>query len=132
INGWRKKGTALPYVLANASDKEDNILGHVAAHGVAVHPLPKEFVAVAWKSPIAGAVRVAVRVAHANPACGNGVAWWLEQRRAGRATPLGEGTLDLGKEVRPAAKPLKVEKDDLVVLAVDARDGNHVCDLTEI
>jgi hypothetical protein len=132
ITGWRKKGTDLPVVLTNASDKEDHIPGRVAAHGVAVHPLPKEFVAVAWKSPIAGAVRVAVHVAHAHPACGNGVAWWLEQRRAGRATPLGEGTLDLGKEITPPAKSLTVEKGDQVVLAVDARDGNHVCDLTEI
>jgi hypothetical protein len=132
INGWRKKGTDLPVVLTNASDTEDNIPGHVAAHGVAVHPLPKEFVAVTWKSPVAGAVRAAVRVAHAHPACGNGVAWWLEQRRAGRATPLGEGALDLGKATTPPAKSLKVEKGDQVVLAVDARDGNHVCDLTEI
>jgi hypothetical protein len=135
INGWRKQGADLPEVLSNASDKEEHIPGRFSAHGVTVHPMPKEFVAVAWKSPIAGAVRVTVRVAHAHPDCGNGgngVAWWLEQRRAGRATPLGQGVLDLGQEARPPATTLKIEKGDQVVLAVDARDGNHVCDLTEI
>ncbi|HZT81155.1 MAG TPA: DUF1587 domain-containing protein, partial [Gemmataceae bacterium] len=132
INGWRKKGTDLPTLVANSSDRAEQIPGRVSAHGVAVHPMPREFVAVAWKSPVAGSIRVAVRVAHAHPACGNGVAWWLEHRRGGLATPLGEGTLDLGKETKPPARTLKVEKGDLLVLAVDARDGNHVCDLTEI
>jgi len=90
--------------------------------------MPREFVAVAWKSPVAGDVRVAVRVTHAHPACGNGVAWRLEQRRAGLASVLGAGTVDLGKEAKPPVKVVKVEKGDVLVLAVDARDGNHVCD----
>jgi hypothetical protein len=132
INGWRKKQSDLPIVVTNASDKAEQIPGHISAHGVAVHPLPKEFVAVTWKSPIAGGVRVSVRVAHAHPACGNGVAWWLEHRRDGRAAALGEGTVDLGKETTPPARTVKVEKGDMLVLAVDAREGNHVCDLTEI
>jgi hypothetical protein len=132
VNGWRKKGSDLPVLVTNASDKVEHIPGRVSPHGVAVHPLPQEFVAVAWKSPVAGRVRVALRVTHAHPACGNGVAWWLEHRRGGRATVLGEGALDLGKEARPAAQALQIAKGDLLVLAVDARDGNHVCDLTEV
>lgn len=132
INGWRKKGTDLPVLVTNSSDKVEQIPGRVSAHGVAVHPMPKEFVAVAWKSPVAGSVRVGVRIAHAHPACGNGVAWWLELRRGGRATALGEGAVDLGKETKPPEREVKVEKGDVIVLAVDARDANHVCDMTEI
>ena len=132
INGWRKQGIDLPVLVTNSSGRVEHIPGRLSAHGVAVHPTPQEFVAVAWKSPVAGNVRVAVRVAHAHPACGNGVAWWYEHRRAGRAAVLGRGTLDLGKEIKPLAKVVKVEKGDLLVLAVDARDRNHICDLTEI
>jgi mono/diheme cytochrome c family protein len=132
INGWRKKGTDLPVLVTNSSDKVEQIPGRVSPHGVAVHPLPREFVAVTWKSPVAADVRIQVRVAHAHPACGNGVAWRLEHRRAERATVLDKGTLDLGKEAKPPARTRKVEKGDQLVLAVDARDGNHVCDLTEI
>ena len=135
INGWHKKGADLPVVVTNSSDKVEQVPGRVSPHAVAVHPLPKEFVAVTWKSNVVGEVRVAVRVTHAHPACGNGVAWWLERRRAGRpgrATVLGEGVIDLGKEAKPPATMLKVEKGDLLVLAVDARDGNHACGLTEI
>src|SRR6185312_3042344 len=95
ISGWRKRGTDLPVVVANASDRAEQIPGRVSARTVAVHPTPQEFVAVAWRSPVAATVRVAVRVAHAHPACGNGVAWWLEHRRGDRATRLGEGVLDL-------------------------------------
>ncbi len=132
INGWRKRGTDLPVLVTNASDQVQHVPGRVSAHGVAMHPMPKEFVAVAWKGPAAGDVRVQGRVAHAHPACGNGVAWRLEHRRAGRAAVLGEGTLDLGKEIKPPAQALTIAKGDLLVLIVDARDGNHVCDMTEV
>src|SRR5262249_15125813 len=42
------------------------------------------------------------------------------------------GAVDLGKDVQLPARDVKVGKGDLVILAVDARDGNHVCDLTEV
>jgi hypothetical protein len=132
INGWRKKGTDLPVLLGNASDKVEQIPGRVTGHGIAVHPLPAEFVAAVWKSPMAGNVRVALHVAHAHPSCGNGVAWWLEHRRADKAAVLAGGTIDLGKEVKPPAQTWKVEQGDLFVLAVDARNGDHSCDLTDI
>lgn len=132
ITGWRKAGTDLPVVVANSSDAAVQIPGRVAARGVSVHPMPKEFVAAAWTSPVSASVSVSVKVAHAHPACGNGVAWWLEHRRAGRATSLGAGTVDLGKEIKPPATTVDVEKGDVLVLAVDARDANHVCDMTEI
>lgn len=132
ITGWRKAGTDLPVVVANSSDKDELIPGRVAARGVGVHPLPQEFVAVAWKSPVTGAVRVEGQVAHAHPACGNGVAWRLEHRRGGRAAVLGAGAVDLGKSTRLPSATATVEKGDQLVLVVDARDGNHVCDMTGV
>ncbi len=132
LSGWRKKGTDLPAVVSNSSDARLQIPGRVVAHGVSMHPLPKEFVAVVWKSPTAGEVKVSAKIAHAHPACGNGVAWWLEHRRSGRATDLGSGGIDLGKEVKPPAVTVTVEKGDEIVLAVDAKNSDHVCDMTEI
>ncbi|HET6575285.1 MAG TPA: DUF1592 domain-containing protein [Fimbriiglobus sp.] len=132
INGWRKKGTDLPVLVANASDKAEEIPGRIPAKGVGVHPTPKEFVAVAWAAPAATTVRVTAKVVHAHPACGNGVAWWLEHRRAGRAAVVGEGAVDRGGEARPAAKTLRVEAGDRIILAVDAKAGDHVCDMTTV
>ncbi len=132
VNGWRRKGAELPLLLANASDRTEHVPGKVSPHKVVVHPTPREFVAVAWKSPVAGSVRVAAHIVHAHPACGNGVAWWLEHRRAGRAAVLAEGAIDRGGMGSMPGKALAVEKGDLLVLAVDARNGDHSCDLTEI
>ena len=132
VNGWQDKGTDLPTIVANASDKVYNIPGRISPHGIAVHPMPAEFVAVAWTSPIAGQVQVTGKVAHAHPACGNGVAWRLELQSPQRAAILADGVVDLGKEAAFAPVTLKVAKGDVLFLAVDARDSNHVCDLTEI
>jgi hypothetical protein len=132
VNGWRKAGTDLPVLLTNASDKPEQIPGRIPAHGVGVHPMPTEFVAAVWRSPVVGRVTVTAKVVHAHPACGNGVAWFLEHRRGGRAIVVAEGAVDLGGEGRSPAKTLAVEPGDQVILAVDAKDGNHVCDMTAI
>jgi hypothetical protein len=75
---------------------------------------------------------VDAKVAHAHPACGNGVAWWLEHRRAGKAAVLSEGAIELGGSAKVPGQKLNIKKGDLLVLAVDAKNGDHTCDLTEI
>ncbi len=132
INGWHKKGTDLPVLVTNSSDKAEQIPGRIPAKGVGVHPMPKEFVAVVWTAPVATTVKVNAKINHAHPACGNGVAWWLEHRRGNRAAVFGEGPVDLGGEAVAPAKTLKVEKGDLVILAVDAKNNEHTCDMTAI
>ena len=132
ISGWRKPGTDLPVLIANASNTTEQIPGRVVAHGISVHPMPKEFVAVVWTSPAAATIRVQGKVAHAHPACGNGIAWWLEHRRGAKATVVAEGAVDLGGEAAIPVKELTIEKGDSILLAIDAKDSNHVCDMTEI
>ena len=132
ITGWRKKGTDLPTLVANSSGTPEQIPGRIPAYGIGVHPMPKEFVAVVWKSPVAGSVKVAAKIVHAHPACGNGVAYWLEYRRGDRAFVFAEAAVDLGGEAEAPAKTIKVEKGEQIVLAVDAKDENHVCDMTAI
>lgn len=132
INGWHKKGTDLPVLVTNSSDKVEQIPGRIPAKGVGVHPMPKEFVAVVWTAPVATTVKVNAKIAHAHPACGNGVAWWLEHRRGQRAAVFGEGPVDLGGTAEPNSKTLKIEKGDLVILAVDAKNNEHTCDMTAI
>jgi hypothetical protein len=132
INGWRSKGAELPVLFSNSSDTEEHIPGRASPHKVVVHPTPTEFVAAVWKSPVDARVRVAGKIVHAHPNCGNGVAWWLERRRADRAGVLAEGQIDLGGEAQVPAKILNIAKGDLLILAIDARNGDHSCDLTEI
>ncbi len=132
INGWKPKGGELPILISNSSDKTENVPGRVAPHAVTVHPTPTEFVAAVWKSPFKGRVRVTAKIMHAHPNCGNGVAWWIEKQSPARAAILAEGAVDLGKGTTVTPQTLNVAAGDLIFLAIDARDGSHVCDLTEI
>ena len=75
----------LPVVVANASDQVENIPGTVRPHQVVVHPTPTQFVGHCLDQPAGRhGARQRASVAHAHPACGNGISWWLEQRRGER------------------------------------------------
>lgn len=132
INGWRSKGAELPIVLANASERVERIPGTARPRQVVVHPTPGDMVAVTWTSPLAGVARVAARISHAHPDCGNGVAWWLAQRRDGKEITLTAGVLDRGGAAEAPVQSVRLAKGDVLVLAIDARNGDHSCDLTEI
>ncbi len=132
INGWKPKGADLPILISNSSDKTENVPGRVSPHMVTVHPTPTEFVAAVWKSPFNGRIRVTAKVADAHANCGNGFAWWLEKQTPSRSAIVAEGAVDLGKASDVAPQELKVATGDSIFLAIDARDGSHVCDLTEI
>lgn len=132
INGWSSKRGELPILIANASDKTELVPGRMTPHSVAVHPTPTEFVAVVWTSPINGRVRAQGKVLDAHDACGNGFAWWIEKRSSARSVILAEGSVDLGKSNEQSVGELHVESGDQLLLGIDAREGSHVCDLTEI
>jgi len=132
INGWVPRGSDLPVVVANASDTTEYVPGRVGPHHVAVHPTPTRYVAVVWESPLQGRVRVSANIVHAHLGCGNGVTWWLECRRADQAAVLADGVLNVGKAAEVPPRELRVHKGDQILLAVDPRDADHTCDLTEI
>lgn len=130
--GWRKRGEELPSLVANSADWAETIPGRIPAHGIGVHPTPREFVGVAWRSPLRGSVRIAGRVEHAHPACGNGVAWELEHRRQDRARIIARADIALGTAGAIAPVECRVEPGDQLLLRVEAKDGNHYCDMTAI
>ena len=130
INGWKKKGTDLPVAVSNSSDAVIRIPGMIQPHGIGVHPMPQEYVAAAWTSPVDTAVSLAATVTHAHPACGNGVAYRIEHRRGLKASVLAEGPVAYGKEVKASGLTAKVQKGDVLLLVVDAKNADHVCDMT--
>ena len=123
----------LPALVANSSDMEVNIPGRLKPHGIVVHPSPELSVAIGWRSPIAGRVRVAATVADAHGGCGNGVAWSVELRRGGLRRRLAGGAFGDGQKATIAPiDGLDVQPGDLVSLVIGPRDGNHGCDTTEV
>jgi hypothetical protein len=131
INGWGEDAT--PNLVANASGQEARVPGLVKPHGVAVHPSPTRAVAIGWRGPVSGRVRVAAIVADAHGGCGNGVTWSLELRRGGLRRRLAAGEFGDGRKASIAPiEDLAVQAGDLVSLVIGPRDGNHGCDLTEV
>ncbi len=131
VHSWRSG--ELPALVANSSDMEVNIPGRLKPHGIVVHPSPELSVAIGWRSPIAGRVRVAATVADAHGGCGNGVAWSVELRRGGLRRRLAGGAFGDGQKATIAPiDGLDVQPGDLVSLVIGPRDGNHGCDTTEV
>ena len=130
INGWGNP--ELPQLLANSSDQHVRVPGNMKPHSVAVHPSPTLRVAVGWRSPVDGAVRLEGGHARASR---------VRQRRdlvaraAARADPPAAGRRrgagSKGVKIGPIEEP-RVQTGDLVSLLIGPRDGNHACDLTAI
>lgn len=132
ISGWGMQGQPDLSLLGNRSDSAWNIPGEVRPHRIVVHPMPERWVAAGWKSPISGPIEVAYFVQDRH-ACGNGTRWSLIHWRGGQRRVLRTGTVDAGGEAASEViEPIAVEPGDWVSLVIDARDGHHACDLTEI
>lgn len=123
---------ATPVISANSSDQQVRVPGIMKPHSVAVHPSPTQNVAVGWRSPIAGRVRIETVVAHAHPECGNGVAWAIERRRGSERRRLAGGEIERAKAATiPPLEAVAVQAGDLISLLVGPRGTDHTCDLTE-
>ncbi|HUR47409.1 MAG TPA: DUF1592 domain-containing protein [Candidatus Saccharimonadales bacterium] len=130
VKGWGVSET--PLIVANSSTQHVRIPGNMKAHGIAVHPSPKLQAVVGWQSPIANPMRVAAKVTHAHPECGNGVTWSLEIRRGATRQRLASGNAQGGKEVKIGPfENVAIQKGDLVSLLIGPR-GDHSCDLTDV
>jgi mono/diheme cytochrome c family protein len=123
----------LPCLLANASDRDVQIPGTVAAHSVVVHPLPDIAVVVGWRAPVAAVVSVRATIQHAHLTCGNGVAWTLDLQRGAQRWRLQSGIAQDGTvQAPPPVDDLSVQRGDLLSLRIGARGADHTCDLTRV
>lgn len=129
IEGWGSPET--PSLVANSSDQHVRIPGKMKPHSVAVHPSPKLNAVVGWQSPVVGKLRIAARVAHAHPECGDGVSFSLELRRGTSRQRLAAGVAQGAKEPKIDPLEVSVKEGDLVSLVIGPR-SNHSCDLTAV
>ena len=73
--GWGSDAT--PWFGGNAADAAVAVQGiTIPARSLAMHPGPAENVAVGWRSPIEGNVKVTASVAHGQSGS-NGIDWWI-------------------------------------------------------
>jgi len=131
VKGWT--GDAALGFQANSSDQTVRVPGTLKPHSIAVHPSPKLAAVVAWKSPVAGELRIHGSLQDADTACGNGVAWELQLRRGNTREALAAGSTDKDKlDAIEVQGSVRVQPDDVIALVVDPKEGNHACDLTAV
>ena len=133
ITGWAAQSAdSLPVVVANSSDKNENIPGLAKAHSVVVHPTPTHFAAVGWQSPLDGVVRVEASIADAHFACGNGAEWLLQHRTARKTGTLWKGEYEVRGSATMTPTTVAVRKGELLSFLIGPRKREHTCDLTAI
>jgi hypothetical protein len=138
VHGWLAQPEP-PSLVVNTTAKPVQILTfRLPPHSVAVHPGPDRGVAVSWKSPIRGTVRVRGGVSDADPVAGDGIAWVLDQRTPGGARQLASGYIPNGGSQRfsqgegaDALTAVKVNVGDRIDLLVLPRE-NYSCDTTVV
>ncbi|MFT7512831.1 MAG: hypothetical protein ACI9QL_002039 [Candidatus Omnitrophota bacterium] len=132
LRGWGSHNT--PSISANKSDQVLSVSTlTVPARSVIMHPSPDKEVMTYWRSPFDGTIQVTGRVADADTKCGNGFEWRVELiTHAGPATIAGGVVDNSGEaEINPGS-PFEIRKGDLVMVAVNPRDRNHICDTTHV
>ncbi len=132
INGWGALST--PSLLTNQSNEPVSFLTlTVPPRSVVVHPSPSQESVVAWQSPLDATIRIEGLAADADNKCGNGATWRIELLSTSGRAVLANGSIDNGRQqsFRTQA-PIRVQKDDVVSLLINARDNLHSCDTTHI
>ncbi len=122
----------MPSATFNTTDQE-KIFATIKQppRSVMVHPSPQSGVAVAWRSPIAGTIEMHASVIDADPTCGNGVVWRLDQRTGISGKTLAEGVMENAATSEIAPQPVEVAAGDLLLIAVEPR-GDYSCDSTVV
>ena len=133
ITGWAAHTSdSLPMVVANSSDKNENIPGLAKARSVSVHPTPTHYAGVGWQSPIDGVVHVEATIADAHFACGNGAEWWLQHRTAGKTGTLWQGEYEVRGSATMTPTTVAVRAGEMLSFLIGPRKSEHSCDLTSI
>ncbi|HEV3122617.1 MAG TPA: DUF1553 domain-containing protein, partial [Isosphaeraceae bacterium] len=137
VFAWKGQAACPSLTVNTRADEVALLTFKLAPHSVSVHPGPQSGVGVAWQSPVSGRVRIQGRLADADPAGGDGVAWTLSLRSGANqvlaAGGLGNASSQRFDEGQLAAplEGLSVEPGDWIVLAVLPKD-NYTCDTTRV
>jgi hypothetical protein len=103
-------------------------------HRLEIHPTPKDGVAIAWKSPIAGALEIRGRVVDVDPNCGDGVEWELTKISGEAVRSLAKGAIPSGgaEDIAKSVLHLNdIKTGEFLQLAVFPK-GGYECDSTMV
>jgi len=121
VHTWRGEMDC-PNLLANttAADVQIGTL-KVPPRSVAMHPGPNAGVALAWKSPFSGTVKLTGRVIDADPVGGDGILWNVELRTPRGVKPLANGGYPNG-----GSQPLAEGENGAKLTAIEVQVGDSI------
>jgi hypothetical protein len=132
IHSWytKSKPHEVPIVAINTSKNTLKVPGTVPPGKLVVHPNDKEGVGIAWRSPIAGRIRVSGSVQDAHD-CGDGITWFVDHLGSSGLKKLANGAIERTAGQAIDATELDVKIGDFIQLAVMPKT-NYGCDLTQV
>jgi hypothetical protein len=125
-------GGYFPAIGFNASGATRILLGHITipVNTVDVHPGPSQLGVIAWHSPLNGYVSITGGVADNDPACGDGIVWYVDKN----ATALASGSYANGGSQTFVSgtgganlNAVAVSTSDVIYLAIGP-NTSHICD----
>ncbi len=134
IVAWKGAADCPSFTVNTTNEKVTLSTFTLPARSVAVHPGPRNGVVVSWRSPIDGVVNVSGRLADADAAGGDGIAWVIEHRHGLVGRALASGAFANGGNQAFAAASLnsiEVRRDDLIQLLV-LPNAEYTCDTTHV
>ena len=133
VHQWKNsKDADTPSLIVNMNDVSAEFgTIKMPPKAVAIHPSPNAGVAVAWRSPLTGAVKVRGRVDDADNVCGDGIEWTLGHVPGHATVELARGAIPNGGGQAVPEKTLEVKAGDLVQLAVLPK-REYTCDTTAV
>ena len=136
--GWGSDGP--PWFGGNPTDTPVLVQGMSTfpAGSLAMHPGAEHDVAVGWRSPVKGTVKVNASVAHAQGSV-DGIGWWIARETKtdrkhlayGVTTGTGSQAIPAGSEDRKALEAIQVTWWDMISLVIGPR-ATHAADSTII
>jgi mono/diheme cytochrome c family protein len=125
-------GPDTPSAVVNTNAEPRQLLTFtLPPHSVSVHPGPTTGVAILWSSPLSGVVTVTGKVADADPAGGDGIAWVLGLRSGTGLRTLASGGFENGGTQGLDSVGVNVNPGDRIELHVLPK-MSHTCDTTAV
>lgn len=134
---WGSAGGLPPDIGINTTGETQHFFGTLTwpAGSVYMHPGQNRMVVAGWRSPIAGTVGIRGQFVDLDPVCGNGINWFIDHN----ATSLARGSFENGGHQAFVAgtngsslAAVEVAQGDLLFFVVDAKNGDYLCDSTEL
>ncbi|MHB1459029.1 MAG: hypothetical protein ACYC0V_19135, partial [Armatimonadota bacterium] len=131
--GWGSDAT--PWFGGNPTNQAVAPLGvNVPAKELATHPGPDHDVAIGWRSPIKGIVKVNADASHAQVG-GNGIDWWIVRETKADRKILAHGstngsglqTIPSNAKDQKSLNAVQVEPGEMISLVIGPK-GSHVAD----